>query len=114
MPPGLRRIGRNTAPNSPEMPEEVRDPGPDSRRRRDLSRGRPGVRCAAMAGSGTRMRHRWTALLLALAAVSLAAAPVLAQDAAARTDSDPTRPVLFSLRPEFYRVDDGLWRGQVI
>jgi len=60
------------------------------------------------------MRHRWTSFLLALAAVSLAAAPALAQDAGARTDSDPTKPVLFSLRPEFYRVDDGLWRAQVI
>jgi hypothetical protein len=95
------------------MPEEVRDPGPDSRRCRDLSRVRPGVRLAPIARIRTRMRHRWTAFLVALAAVSLAA-PALAQDAAAKTDSDPTRPVLFSLRPEFYRVDDGLWRGQVI
>jgi len=32
----------------------------------------------------------------------------------ARTDSDPTRPILFSIRPEFYRVADGPWRAQVI
>jgi len=68
-------------------------------------------------GSEGGMRHRWTSFLLALAALSLAAAPAFAQESAAvvtTTDSDPTKPVLFSLRPEFYRVDDGLWRAQVI
>jgi hypothetical protein len=42
-----------------------------------------------------------------------AAVPALAQEAA-RTDSDPTRPILFSLRPEFYSVADGVWRAQVV
>src|SRR6059058_4612897 len=29
---------------------------------------------------------------------------------AAPTDSDPTRPVLFSVRPEFLKAADGIWR----
>ena len=29
----------------------------------------------------------------------------------ARTDSDPTRPVLFSVRPEYFDVGDGIWRS---
>jgi len=32
----------------------------------------------------------------------------------APTDSDPTRPIFVSLRPEFYRVADDVWRTQVI
>ena len=32
----------------------------------------------------------------------------------ARTDSDPTRPVLFSVRPEYFGVGDGIWRSQII
>ena len=48
-----------------------------------------------------------------LAAVCLLAAPAGAA-AQGRTDSDPTRPILFSVRPEFYRVTDRIWRTQVI
>jgi hypothetical protein len=48
-----------------------------------------------------------------IALVSVLAVPAWAA-AQARTDSDPTRPILFSVRPEFYRIADGPWRGQVI
>ena len=45
---------------------------------------------------------KWLTALLLLAAC---AAPAAAQEsAAAETDSDPTRPVFFSVRPEFYRI----------
>jgi hypothetical protein len=42
------------------------------------------------------------------------AAPLLGQETAARTDSDPTRPILFSVRPEFSQVADSVWRLQLI
>ncbi|HTI36077.1 MAG TPA: hypothetical protein VL484_00850 [Vicinamibacterales bacterium] len=50
-------------------------------------------------------------ILLILAA----AAPASAQNTAvAANDSDPTRPILFSLRPEFYRIGDDAWRMQIV
>jgi len=49
------------------------------------------------------------------ACVLCAAAPAAAQtQQTARTDSDPTRPILVSLRPEFYRVTDDGWRMLMI
>ena len=43
-------------------------------------------------------------------------APVCAaaQDAKTTADADPTRPILFSVRPEFYHVAGGIWRMQAI
>jgi hypothetical protein len=58
------------------------------------------------------MRQRWFAFAVGAALLG-SAAPALAQEAP-KTDSDPTKPVLFSVRPEFYRVDDNIWRTQVI
>jgi hypothetical protein len=42
--------------------------------------------------------------------LSSAGARAFAQEQRAPTDSDPTRPILFSVRPEFYRVTDDGWR----
>ncbi len=57
------------------------------------------------------MRLRATAAALCLLVDGRAA---IAQTAAPATDSDPTRPVLFSIRPEFFSIDDGVWRLQVV
>jgi hypothetical protein len=43
----------------------------------------------------------------------LGAAPGSAQPAE-KTGEDPTRPVFVSIRPEFYRGDDNIWRFQTI
>lgn len=56
---------------------------------------------------------RWTSSVLGVVLCALAAAPALAQDKAG-ADSDPTKPILFSLRPEFYQVADSVRRLQVI
>ena len=45
----------------------------------------------------------------AVVALCLMAAPAWAQTTTP-TDSDPTRPIFFSVRPEFYRVTDSVWR----
>lgn len=60
------------------------------------------------------MMNAWLALLL----MSACAAPVGAQQSGAappqrpevETDSDPTRPVFLSVRPEFYRISDDVER----
>jgi hypothetical protein len=57
------------------------------------------------------VRRRIAAAWFAFAFVMGALHRVDAQDQqAARTDSDPTRPILFSVRSEFYRVTDDGWR----
>jgi hypothetical protein len=47
------------------------------------------------------------ALLLATGA-----GPAAAQDT--RSDSNPMRPILFSVRPEFFKVADDVWRMQLV
>ncbi|HEX6975404.1 MAG TPA: hypothetical protein VF147_13460 [Vicinamibacterales bacterium] len=42
------------------------------------------------------------------------AATVRAQSGDERSDSNPTRPILFSLRPEFSHVAEDVWRMQVV
>jgi len=51
---------------------------------------------------------------LALACLFGAAVGAAAQDEKTTADSNPTRPILFSVRPEFYRIADGTWRMQAI
>ena len=58
------------------------------------------------------MRDRVAALAAAVWLLSLG--PAVGQDATTRTDSDPTRPVLFSVRPEFSQITDDFWRWQII
>lgn len=49
------------------------------------------------------------------AVVCLLAAPVSAgAQEKAKSDSDPTKPILFSLRPEFFHAEGGVWRTQVV
>jgi hypothetical protein len=74
---------------------------------------RAGQRLAAVTRMIARRVGAMTIVGLLLAAPLPAGAQTQAQ-AEARTDSDPTKPVLFSLRPEFYRVADGVWRTQAI
>lgn len=45
---------------------------------------------------------------------ALTATCALAQSEESRSDSDPTRPILFSIRPELYRVADSRWLMSVI
>lgn len=55
--------------------------------------------------------------LVAIAAIScaLTASSAAGQEPVeTRTDSDPTRPVLYSLRPEFYKPAEGVWRMQFV
>ena len=51
---------------------------------------------------------------LAFCACLLAAVPARGQEPQTKTDSDLTRPILFSVRPEYFRVADGVWRLQVV
>lgn len=50
--------------------------------------------------------------VIAALGCALAVCPAAAQEV--RTDSDPTRPILFSVRPEFYNADGGAWRSLFI
>jgi hypothetical protein len=65
----------------------------------------------ATVACGSRLRGIFVAV--AAAVCLLPGGNAWAQDAA-RTDSDPTRPVLFSVRPEYFGVGDGIWRSQII
>src|SRR3954447_8556824 len=56
---------------------------------------------------------RLRAIALTAALCLLAAWPAAAQEET-RSDSDPLHPVLFSVRPEFYKPADGVWRAQGI
>ena len=49
---------------------------------------------------------------IAAVVCALAAGQAAAQEA--RSDSDPTRPILFSVRPEFYNAEGGAWRSLFI
>ena len=51
-------------------------------------------------------------MVAAAIAGALTTASLCAQES--RSDSDPTRPILFSVRPEFYSIGDGIWRAQVV
>jgi hypothetical protein len=44
----------------------------------------------------------------------LAGASARAQEPQTKTDSDLTRPILYSIRPEYFRVGDDTWRMQVV
>jgi hypothetical protein len=58
------------------------------------------------------MRLRFVPLALCLCL--FAGASARAQEPSTKTDSDLTRPILYSIRPEYFRVDDGVWRMQVV
>lgn len=64
------------------------------------------------------MWNAWLALLLVSACASPAGAQqsgaVPPQRAEVETDSDPTRPVFLSLRPEFYKIADDVERFSLI
>ena len=44
----------------------------------------------------------------------LAVLPCRAQEPQTKTDSDLTRPILYSIRPEYLRAGDDTWRLQVV
>ena len=55
------------------------------------------------------------AFRVALIVVGVAvSAPVAGQQETFQTDSDPTRPVFASVRPEFYRIDEGVEQRALI
>lgn len=57
------------------------------------------------------MLKLWTALVLLVACALPAAAQ---QSGEAETDSDPTKPVFLSARPEFYKISDDVQRSVLI
>src|SRR4051794_32172194 len=57
------------------------------------------------------MPFRSLALAAAICLLAVTAASAQEDD---RSDSDPMRPILFSVRPEFYKPADGVWRTQFI
>jgi hypothetical protein len=58
-------------------------------------------------------RRVWRGVGAAFVAWLTCVRPASAQTATP-TDSDPTRPIFFSIRPEFYRIADQSWRSLLI
>jgi len=52
--------------------------------------------------------------LLLIVVMCLLRAPALFAQTTVDADSDPTRSILFSVRPEFYKADNGAWRQLVV
>ena len=65
-------------------------------------------------GAGTLVVLLWIALTPAPARAQTTAASGEPAAGTLQSDSDPTRPVFFSVRPEFYRVADGIEQRALI
>jgi len=57
---------------------------------------------------------RVRAVLVIEAACLAAGVSIAGAQTTAQSGEDPTRPVFVSIRPEFYRVDDNVWRFQTV
>src|SRR4051812_1873716 len=73
-----------------------------------------GVRARPARRTSFRSSSVIPCVCLALVCVLGAAVRATAQDEKTTADSNPTRPILFSVRPEFYRIAVGTWRMQAI